>query len=151
MLRRALIAAYVILGTVLPAFSFAEDETPLFDGRGRRVAYIAEDLTIYLWSGKPAAYLEVGDEGAFDIYAFNGKHLGWFVGGVVRDHSGLVVGAIMERLSTYAELDKAKRPKQPKPHKAVNNPAPEFPAFRNEWSRVQCLEPFLLQRSEPCP
>lgn len=149
MLRMALIAWLFVLGGRLPTFSVAEDETPLFDGNGRRVAYIAEDLTIYLWSGKPVAYLEVGEEGAFDIYAFNGKHLGWFAGGVVRHHSGFVVGAIIEKLSTYAELDKAKGRKQPKPDKAAKMPAPPLPRFVNQWSEfLPLLEPFLLQNPQ---
>ena len=32
------------------------EEISLFDYKGRPVAYIAEDRTIYLWEGKPVAY-----------------------------------------------------------------------------------------------
>jgi len=42
-------------------------------------------MTIYLWDGKPVAYFS--RENA-DVYGFNGMHLGWFVGGIVRDHVG---------------------------------------------------------------
>jgi hypothetical protein len=44
-----------------------------YNSGGKAVAYISADdnLTIYLWSGKPCAYLDDGD-----IYGFNGKHLG---------------------------------------------------------------------------
>jgi hypothetical protein len=71
-------------------FSFAvkcaaqEEETALFNSDGSPVAYIAlenDDLTIYMWSGKPVAYLESSSGGGFSIYGFNGKHLGWFVKG----------------------------------------------------------------------
>lgn len=55
----------------------AAQETTLFDSRGRAAAYIAEDLTIYMWSGKPVAYLDRDSGGGFHVYGFNGKHLGW--------------------------------------------------------------------------
>ena len=65
------------------------NEITLFDANGAPVAYIApdEEWAIYLWNGKPVAYLE-HDGDAFSIYGFNGKHLGWFDEGVVRDHQG---------------------------------------------------------------
>lgn len=45
------------------------------------VAYIDADdeLTIYLWGGKPVAYLERDTGNEFHVYGFSGKHLGWFV------------------------------------------------------------------------
>jgi len=33
-----------------------DNEVSLYDSKGRPVAYVADDLTIYLWSGKPVAY-----------------------------------------------------------------------------------------------
>jgi hypothetical protein len=36
---------------------FAGDEISLFDSKGNAKAYIAENLTIYLWDGNPVAYL----------------------------------------------------------------------------------------------
>ncbi len=35
-------------------------------------------LTIYLWGGKPVAYLSAESDDGFHVYGFNGKHLGWF-------------------------------------------------------------------------
>ncbi|HEV2349528.1 MAG TPA: hypothetical protein VG028_06735 [Terriglobia bacterium] len=76
-----------------PTLPQSNDEVDLYDSSARAVAYIAsdKDLTIYLWSGKPVAYLE--DD---SIYGFNGKHLGWFLKGTVHDHDGNVVAAIAE-------------------------------------------------------
>src|ERR1700730_3394001 len=78
----------------------ADDEITLFDGRGRASAYIAPDDegTIYLWRGKPVAYLDADSAIGFQIGGFNGKHLGWFVDGIVRAHDGNAPCAVKERL-----------------------------------------------------
>ena len=46
--------------------------TDYFDSKGTAVAYFDDDETLYLWSGKPVAYM---DEDS--LFGFNGKHLGW--------------------------------------------------------------------------
>src|SRR5215510_11508420 len=75
----------------------ASTEFSLFDPGGRPVAYVGEDLTIYLWSGSPVAYLKDDDSSSgFHVYGFNGKHLGWFIGGIIRDHHGDAVGGLKE-------------------------------------------------------
>jgi hypothetical protein len=49
----------VLLGALSAAVR-AEDEVALFNGAGKAEAYIdlSDDLTIYLWNGKPVAYLD---------------------------------------------------------------------------------------------
>jgi hypothetical protein len=47
-----------------------------------------DDMTIYLWAGKPVAYLDLVGSGEFDVYGFNGQHLGWFANGAIRNHFG---------------------------------------------------------------
>ena len=62
----------------------------IYDKKGKTCAYIATDdtNTIYLFNGKPVAYID--DE---NIYAFNGKHLGWFKRKrVMYDREGLRIG-----------------------------------------------------------
>lgn len=133
-MKRALIIALLALGT--PAH--ADDEVSLFDGKGRPSAYIAEDLTIYLWSGKPVAYLE-RDSGApgFHIYGFNGKHLGWFVGGVTRDHEGDGACAVKEVLR-QTEFEPFRPFKEFKPFKSFKEFAPFRPFFSRQWSDTPC-------------
>jgi len=73
---------------LLSVSAFAQtDEISLYDSSGNATAYIAEDMTIYLWSGKPVAYLYKGTTG-LDVYGFNGKHLGWFEKGYIRTNEG---------------------------------------------------------------
>ena len=98
-----------------------ENEVPIFSDKGMPAAYIAvnEQMTVYLWDGTPVAYLEpdIGRPG-LHVYGFNGKHLGWFVNGVIWDKHGEGACAVKERLqSTQAEP--FKRSKQLKPLKAV--------------------------------
>jgi len=57
-----------------------------YDKSGRPIAYAQDGKHIYLFSGKPVAYLS-GDA----IYTFSGKHIGWFQDGWVRDKKGKCV------------------------------------------------------------
>ena len=122
--------------------ALASDETTLFDGRGRAVAYVADDLTIYLWPGKPVAYLDRDSDGGFHVYGFNGKHLGWFSRGVMRDHGGDGACAVREVLSS-TEIEPIKSVKEIKSIKSIKEIAPIRPIFSNSWSETPCR--FFLQ------
>jgi len=122
----------------------SEDEISLFDSSAKATAYVAEELTIYLWSGKPVAYLSEDDAGGFHIYGFNGKHLGWFVAGVVRGHKGKAVGAVKEAFVTPPAFEPFKSFKQFKPFKAFKEFAPFRPMFTKIWSDIP-FKLFLLQ------
>jgi hypothetical protein len=119
----------------------------LFGADAAAVAYISDDLTIYLWSGEPVAYLEPDGLGTSHVYGFNGKHLGWFKNGVLRDHDGLVVGARREALAVAGQFEPFKGFKQFKPLKALKELAPVRPLFSDTWSEVS-LRNFLLQRTD---
>lgn len=136
--------AILFLGLSAVCVAANDDEISLFDSTGTATAYIAEELTIYLWSGKPVAYLEKDDAGGFHIYGFNGKHLGWFVGGIARDHKGNAVGAVKEAFATATKFEPFKSFKQFKPFKAFKAFAPFRPFFTKEWSDIS-FKLFLLQ------
>jgi hypothetical protein len=114
--------------------AIAGEEITLFNGQGRASAYIAleDELTIYLWSGKPVAYLQSDSAGGFHLYGFNGKHLGWFVDGIVRDHDGNAACAVKERLQ-YTEYEPYKGYKAYKPYKGYKAYAPYRPIFSFNW------------------
>ncbi len=137
----------VVAVLLLPAVALADDETSLFDSSGKPVAYIAEELTIYLWSGKPVAYLdEDSSNGGFHVYGFNGKHLGWFVRGVIRDHRGDAAGAIKEVFRSSTEYEPYKSYKQYKSYKSYKEYAPYRSSFSQSWSDIP-LRLFLLRGS----
>ncbi len=136
-----------ILALLLFAFSVlaftsharANDDITFFDGQGNASAYIAlnEKLTIYLWNGKPTAYLESDSAGGFHVYGFNGKHLGWFVAGVAHDHEGNAACAVKNRLQT-TQFEPFKDFKEFKPFKAFKEFAPFRPFFSTSWGDTPC-------------
>lgn len=115
-------------------------EITLFDRDGQAVAYIDSDsdATIYLWGGKPVAYLAGGH-----VYGFNGSHLGWFEEGIIWDHNGNGVGFVRGAVNKLTALEGLKGLKELCPLKALKELAPLKPLKSNKWSPVP-LELFLL-------
>ncbi|SRR6266550_5521288 len=113
------------------------EEITLYDANGEATAYIAtsEELTIYLWEGKPVAYL-VPTRSGFSVYGFNGTHLGWFEGGIVRDHDGDAVGFVKGAIAMITSLESLKSLKELKPLKALKELAPLKPAYSRQFSKM---------------
>ncbi|MFN9709536.1 MAG: 4-fold beta flower protein [Burkholderiales bacterium] len=116
-------------------------EITLFDREGTAIAYIdtGEDMTIFLWNGSPVAYLEKSS-----IYGFNGKHLGWFKDGIVRDRQGNGVGFIEGAVNKLTKLEPLKSLQKLTPLRSLQDHEPLEPMFRDSWSRIP-LDLFLLQ------
>jgi len=111
-------------------------ETTIYDANGDAAAYIAaDDLTIYLWGGKPVAYL-VGDRGAYSTYGFNGSHLGWLEDGIVRDHSGDAVGFLKGAVAMVTGVEPLKGLKELRPLKSLRELAPLKPLYSQQFSRT---------------
>lgn len=119
-------------------------EVDLYGSTGSAVAYIAadNDMTVYLWSGEPCAYLD--DE---DIYGFSGKHLGWFRSGVVYDHDGRVVAAVADRFRSPVKVPPLKSLKQLRPLKSLKELKPLRPLFVQTWSSTPA-NLFFLQGAD---
>ncbi len=114
-------------------------EISLYDSEGEAVAYIDtnDEMNIYLWDGKPVAYLD-----GSSIYGFNGKHLGWFQEGIIWDHKGYAVGFVEGAINKLTKLERLKGLQQLAPLKALQELEPLEPLFTNRWSKVP-LEIFL--------
>jgi hypothetical protein len=83
-------------------------EITLFNKNGTPVAYIADDgETIYLWDGRPVAYLK-GDK----VYGWQGRQLGWFQNGTVFDIYGLRTGFIKSKSPIATEVEPLKAQKR---------------------------------------
>ena len=140
---RSLLWCILVLALSDPAVKAQSgfDEITLYSSPGQPIAYIApnDDLTIYLWSGKPVAYLH-----AEDVYTFNGRHLGWFVKGLVYNHRGQIVGAIRSRLTSVPQISPIKSLKELKPIKGIREISPLRPVLGVSWSEDQTLLSFLL-------
>ncbi len=135
-----------------------EGEFDLFDSTGSAVAYISVDtnpylqneMTLYLWSGTPCAYL-LGERFCDDenIYGFNGNHLGWFRNGFVYDHKGCVVAALAENLRGPVKATSAKGLKELKQSQPlVNERMPLKPPFLKTWSKTPATA-FFLKGHDP--
>ena len=118
-------------------------EITLFNSKGDAIAYIADDSdqTIYLFEGKPVAYID-GE----DIYGFNGKHLGWWSKGIIRDQKGYAIGAKKGAISMSTNYEPYKGYKGYKPYKSYKEYAPYKPFESSSWSQ-ESLKSFLLKGS----
>ncbi|PYS07243.1 MAG: hypothetical protein DMG12_01195 [Acidobacteria bacterium] len=137
------------LGFIFCKPMWASDEITLFDRKGEPGAYIAGDLTVYLWDGKPVAYLYESD-GAVHLYNFEGDHLGWFEEGILWDHSGAAVGFRAGAVNIVTYIESTKSVKGLTPIKGARSVAPIKPLLHDSWSSVP-LSFFLrtVQASQP--
>jgi hypothetical protein len=140
MVKKLLFSVVIFVCLSISSYAYDNDEITLFDSSGNAVAYIDtadRDFTVYLWSGRPVAYIVSNH-----IYGFNGRHLGWFQNGIIRDNNGYAVGATRESLSRSTRSEPSKRSKRSKPSQRSRQSAPSQPSFRNSWSGTD-LEAFL--------
>jgi len=142
MMYKFLITVFIVM--VTNTLKAQNEEISIYSSQGKAIAYIeTEDMTIYLWGGKPVAYL-TNDSEKFNIYGFNGKHLGWFVKGIMRDHDGDVTGFIKDAVNIPIEYEPYKGYKQYKPYKSYKEYAPYMPYLSNSFSKTP-LSLFLAQ------
>lgn len=101
-------------------------EETLYDIQGNPIAYIAygNEAVIYMWQGKPVAYLH-GD----CIYGFNGKHLGWYDRGIIRNTDGLINGFNKKASDVFVKFEPFKEFKQFIPFKSFREIAHTKPFF----------------------
>ena len=118
-------------------------EISLFDKNGEPSAYVDvgdEDNTIYLWNGLPVAYLS-SNGGYYNVYGFNGNHLGWYEDGIIRDHDGDAVAFKEGAVSgVYTKYEPYKSYKKYKPYKSYKQYEPYKPYFSSNFSN----ESFVL-------
>jgi hypothetical protein len=135
-MKKITVAILIIL--LFLSFTVNANEISLFDGSGKTISYIdtSDELTIYLWDGKPVAYLKKSDVD-YSVYGFNGKHLGWFIRGIIWDHEGHASCTIKENLQ-YTEYEPFKSFKQFKPFKSFTEFEPFKPFFSNTFGENDC-------------
>lgn len=130
--------AILSLVSLFYCLSLLGAEISLFDSKGKAVAYIAKDRTIYLWSGKPAAYI---DKEGSNIYNFDGKHKGWYKRGIIYEANGKAVGGI-KAVFDKTQAEPFKGFKEFLPFKGFKEFAPFAPNFQKVWAEVS-LKSFL--------
>ena len=117
----------------------------LFDHDGNAIAYLDydDDNTIFLWNGKPVAYLENDNT----IYGFNGKHLGWYEKGIMWNLNGERNGYNKTALPVYAKYEPYKSYKNYKPYKSYKQYAKYKPYYKLGRSN-ESLSQFLMNGSK---
>lgn len=117
----------------------ASNDLDLYDNQGNAVVYISLDdkLTLYSWEGEPSAYLKRSQNNEFDVYGFNGNHLGWFTKGMLIDHDGYVACAVKDMVTT-PNLPSLKSLKNLKPLKSLPELPPLFPLLKNAFGQTNC-------------
>ena len=109
-------------------------EISLYDSAGEAVAYIdlSDDLTIYLWEGKPVAYLDEEN-----VYGFNGNHLGWYSRGSIIDHDG-DAACVEKQRHPSPRYESYKGYQAYKPYKSYKEYAPYKPYETGRLSDFPC-------------
>lgn len=106
-----------------------------YDKNGKPIAYSEDDVHIFLFTGEPRAYID-----GISIYSYPGKHIGWFIDGWIRDHSGNCV-MFSEKASggpikPIKQIKPIKGIKQIKPIKRIKQIKPILPIKSLSWSNV---------------
>lgn len=124
---------------VFSAGVMADNDLDLYDNHGNAVTYISldDELTLYSWDGEPSAYLKRSQTSEFDVYGFNGSHLGWFIKGMLIDHDGYVACAVRD-VVTAPNLPSLKSLKSLKPLKSLPELPPLFPLLKNTFGQTNC-------------
>jgi hypothetical protein len=122
------------------SFSFAPvaaaQEVYLYDSTGQYVGFYDPAVeSIYLSNGEPVAYIDKNTGG---VYGYNGKILGWYSDGTIRDTNGLIIGFAENNVPSTVQI------KRPTNIQIVRKPIPspvraqviiqKAPTFRNEFS-----------------
>ena len=116
-------------------------EITLYDRSGNATAYIdySENFTIFLWNGKPVAFLEKSLDDIC-VFGFNGKFLGWYENGIIYNMQGDAVGAREGSVNMLTKIEPIKSIKQITPIRPITPITPIKPFWNNRWSSTPLIE-----------
>ncbi len=142
LLKTHSIAISIIILFLTVSIVHAEGIT-LFDYQGEATAYIDTDhgMNIYVWDGKPVAYIE-----GSSIWGFNGTHLGWFKEGIIWDHDGYAVGFSEGSVGIVTKVEPEKGIRQIAPIKSIKGIKPIKPMHKEMRSRVPLSLFFFIRK-----
>ena len=112
-----------------------------YDRAGRPTAWIGSNTdypSIFLFDGRPVAWISEDS-----IYAYSGKHLGFFQDGWIRDHHGKAVFFIHGAKGGPAKPARQARPargaRKARPARAARKSRPARAARTASWSELSGL------------
>ena len=104
-----------------------------YDKNGKPIAYTEDGEHIYLFTGKPVAYIYQNT-----VYGFNGHQFGWFENGWIRDLQGACAFytaiAVGGPIKPIKQIKPIKSIKGIKPIKSIKQIRKIKPIFSYGWS-----------------
>jgi hypothetical protein len=105
-----------------------------YDRHGRAIAFSDDDdEALYLWNGRPIAFLNDGK-----VYAYSGRFVGWFEHGWLRDRRARCVAFTEDAEGGPAKPARHARPargvRRARPARGARQAAPARPARSTSWS-----------------
>jgi hypothetical protein len=133
----------ILIFLLIGSLQVYAQEITLFDSNGNARAYIDynDDATIYLWNGKPVAFLE-NDGNDMCVFGFNGNFLGWYEDGVIYNDDGDAVGARNGATNMITNIEPIKSIQEISPIRPITPITPISPIFSNSWSSENLTEFF---------
>jgi len=118
-------------------------ETTLYDAHRRPRIYISADgeNNIYTWDGHAVACID-GEH----VFGWRGRHIGWFIEGVLYDGKGLRIGFTAETFTVPTFPDPGKYAKYTKSRRYPKLPAPARPEL-SQGNSNEDLETFIRQNA----
>ena len=116
-------------------------ETTIYDAHRRARIYIADDgdNSIYTWDGKAVAVID-GEH----VFGWRGRHIGWFVEGILYDGQGYRIGFLAETFPVATYPEPAKYSKHAKAQRLARHAPRGRPAF-SAGNSNEDLETFIRQ------
>jgi hypothetical protein len=128
----------------VPTYSVGKDknmEITFYDFQGHPTAYTEDEIHIYLFSGQPIAYID-----DTSVYAYNGKHLGRFEDGWIRNNQGNYVFFTEDASGGPMKPMKSMKPMKGmrgmKPMMGMKQMKPMRPMKTYSWSELSVKEFF---------
>ncbi len=114
----------------------------LYSKIGSPIAYMEDDCHIFLFTGKTVAYID-GDS----IYNYNGRHLGFFEDGWIKDHDGFYLffteNATGGPNRAMQDIGPIKSEKSEIPNKNKKDAKPPKPENKEAWSKLKWQQFFV--------
>lgn len=109
------------------------DDLEFFDSTGAAVAYSRDREVIYLWSGRPVAYLS-----SERVYRYSGAFFGWFIRGWIWDRHGRAMLFTPDAEGGPVRPARRARPakgaRSVRPARGARQAVPARPVLSSSWS-----------------
>jgi hypothetical protein len=104
-----------------------------FDRAGAAAAFSPDKKSLFLWDGRPAAFIEDGK-----VYAYSGRFIGWVGNGWILDDEGHYLlfefDAVGSAVKPNRQPNSVPGQRAKPPPRGATQPSPVQPAPSSSWS-----------------